>query len=185
MHKLTLCKNWQQHLKTKTNEFETTKTLEYPAVLYLTMVHKVCELCRTGTSSKWRTITLNVAQNVLDGFDIQVSVGKLICNACQIKLSKEKKENESNKGQNERLSVPSRGEKYVTKANIPKQTRVENFKGKVCLENTISFGNVIMPHSVILDILVLLDIKSIMKFSECCKAIDNLLTQGLWKKLIA
>ena len=35
------------------------------------------------------------------------------------------------------------------------------------------------------EILMLLDIKSIMKFSECCKAINNLLTQGLWKKLIA
>ena len=58
-------------------------------------------------------------------------------------------------------------------------------KGKLCLENTILFGNVIIPHSVIGEILMLLDIKSIMKFSECCKAINNLLTQGLWKKLIA
>ena len=82
------------------------------------MVHKICELCKTGTSSKWRTITLDVAQDVLDVFDIQLSVGKLICNACQIKLSKVKKKNESNRGQNERPSVPSRGEKYVTKANI-------------------------------------------------------------------
>ena len=57
--------------------------------------------------------------------------------------------------------------------------------GKVCLENTILFGNVIIPHSVIGEILMLLDIKSIMKFSECSKAINNLLTQGLWKKLIA
>ena len=92
------------------------------------MVHKICELCKTGTSSKWRTITLDVAQDVLDVFDIQLSVGKLICNACQIKLSEVKKKNESNRGQNERPSVPSRGEKYVTKANILKQIRVENLK---------------------------------------------------------
>ena len=123
------------------------------------MVHNICELCKTGTSSKWRTITLNVAQDVLDVFDIQLSVGKLICNACQIKLSKVKKKN---RGLNESHSVPSRGEKYVTKANILKQIRVENLKGKVCLENTILFGNVIIPHSVIGEILMLLDIKSIM-----------------------
>ena len=42
------------------------------------MVNTICELCKTGTSSKWRTITLNVAQDVLDVFDIQLSVGKLI-----------------------------------------------------------------------------------------------------------
>ena len=83
-------------------------------------------------------------------------------------------------------SVSVRGEKFVTKANLLKKIRVKNLQGKVIVdsENTVSFGNIILPDHLVVDIVLLLDINSIIQLSKCNKALDNSLTRGVWKKLV-
>ena len=143
------------------------------------MVNKTCELCKTRTSCKWKTITLNVAQNVLDLFKCHLEVGKFICNACQVKISKEKNKRSSDNIANNPLPIPSRGEKFLTKASIIKRKRLENFK-----EPLIALDKLNIPEFILQEIILNLDIKSALNLISTCTAFQHLITQSLWKKLL-
>ena len=125
------------------------------------MVNKTCELCKTSTSCKWKTITLNVAQNVLDLFKCQLEVGKFICNACQVKISKEKKIKDPQLIlQIIHFLSASRGEKFLTKANIIKRKRTEkNEKPLIPLD---------IPEFILQQLN--LDIKSALNLTSACTA---------------
>ena len=143
------------------------------------MVNKTCELRKTRTSCKWKTIMLNVGQNVLDLFKCQVEVGKFICNACQLKISKEKNKRSSANIANNPLSIPSRGEKFLTKASIIKRKRIENFE-----EPLISLGKLNIPEFILQEIILNLDIKSALNLTSTCTAFQHVITQSLWQKLL-
>ena len=78
------------------------------------MVNKRCKLCETRTSCNENNIA---KQNVFDLFKCQREVKKFICNACQVKISKEKNKRSSPNIANYPLFIPSRGEKFLTKAS--------------------------------------------------------------------
>ena len=92
------------------------------------MGHKTCELCKTRSSSKWKTVTLTVSQDLLDIFGIQMSLGQFICNACQLKISKQRKNRALvlDFDESKHLTVPLRENKFVTKSNTLKKSRLEN-----------------------------------------------------------
>ena len=135
------------------------------------MVNKTFELCKTRTSCKWKTITLNVAQNILDLFKCQLEVGKFICNASQVKISKEENKRSSANIANNPLSIPSRGEKFLTKASIIKRKRIENFK-----EPLISLDKLNIPELILQEIILNLDIKSALNLTSTCTAFQHLIT---------
>ena len=141
------------------------------------MVHKICELCKTRTSRKWKTLTFNLVQDVLDIFSIQLSLGKFICNACQVKVMKEKKKKSSAEADKpvsaNEPPIPRGGEKFVTKKSILNKTRLDNLK-----EKPVLFSKINLPAIVLQQIISFLDIKSILNFSSSCKTVTEVMSQG-------
>ena len=60
-------------------------------------------------------------------FGVQISLGQFISNACQVKISKEKKRGlVLDFDESKHLTIPLRGNKFVTKSNTLKKNRLEN-----------------------------------------------------------
>ena len=138
------------------------------------MVHKICELCKTRTSIKWKRLTINLAQDVLDIFSIQLSLGKFNCNACQVKVTKEKKKKSKLISLFQQINHQYREEtKTLSPKSILNKTRLDNLK-----EKPVLFGNINLPAIVLQQIISFLDIKSILNFSPSWKTVTKVMSQG-------
>ena len=83
------------------------------------------------------------------------------------------------------LTVPLRGNKFVTKSNTLKKSRLENLlklkETNPRTESIMLAEGINLPEEILHDIMLKLDTQSVINFTSTCKSLYNIMTPGLWE----